>query len=495
MNPLFSFLKSGLATLPGKRVVALVFALGFSLTAIAQPVPTPTPVITSSKVPDDVAIPANFPGNPIAFFDDFSWRAFVALVWPGLQGQRGAPDPAQTVGGKGPRVFETYKALNEVFHNDGSAPAAWNDFDPATYNPCNAAMAWGDLTLGSISKFSDLGQAGFGNLTGPLIAQNTTYVRFLTAYNQVEFDQILGKSWYIRANLPQKPASITFDVGSVDVKSAWIDMTGVQHPDRYHTRTAAVMDPVYGTCSQKTVGLVGLHIVVKTPTRPQWIWSSFEQVDNVPPAQPGAPGPFGPGTFNFNDGKGGAMPASNPYALDRVLTAPTAAAFNVTRGKPIHQSTQSTNKAYQLALKGTVWQNYQLVTTQWPLKANSPTTPGTPQNTFPGTGATTAFANATLETFEQGSVFTSCMACHNSTMAPTDFLWSLNDHAFPANKETPNLMMNPAFRELRTIFEKEAQMQEKTEAPRLQQKKDSASIQPKKESVPREQKKDSPKDR
>ena len=28
--------------------------------------------------------------------------------------------------------------------------------------------------------------------------------------------------------------------------------------------------------------LVGLHIVYKTPSRPQWIWSTFRHVDNVP---------------------------------------------------------------------------------------------------------------------------------------------------------------------------------------------------------------------
>src|SRR5208283_5128035 len=36
-------------------------------------------------------------------------------------------------------------------------------------------------------------------------------------------------------------------------------------------------------CGKRDVALVGLHIVVKTQYRPQWIWSSFEHVDNVPP--------------------------------------------------------------------------------------------------------------------------------------------------------------------------------------------------------------------
>ena len=83
----------------------------------AQPSPSlPTPTINSPNIPADVANPPS-----ITTFDDYSWRAFLAMVWPVQQGQRGAPDATQTVDGPGPRVFETYKALWEVFHEDGSA--------------------------------------------------------------------------------------------------------------------------------------------------------------------------------------------------------------------------------------------------------------------------------------------------------------------------------------------------------------------------------------
>ena len=94
--------------------------------------------------------------------------------------------------------------------------------------------------------------------------------------------------------------------------------------------------------------------------------------------------------------------------------------------------------------------------TQWPTTANAPSLEGDPDNTFPGTGGdTTAFANTTLETFEQKSIFTGCMACHNATMQPTDFVWSLNDHAFPAMSSTPNLIMkSPSNRKLRDILMK-----------------------------------------
>jgi hypothetical protein len=431
-------------SLPATCLLVLFLLVLAGSPVLGQAVPTPTPVVNSSQIPPDVSIPPSFQGNPIAFFDDYSWRAFIALVWPALQGQRGTPDPNQGVGGKGPRLFETYKSLYEVFHNDGSAPVGWNDFDKPQYDPCGKAGAFNQLTLASFSKFSNLGQAGFGSLVGPIVAQGSTptYARYATFFNQVEVQQITDTKWYLRSNLP--PSGITFKNGSIDLKASWMDMTFAKHPERYYTRTATVMDPYTGQCKDLTVGLVGLHIVQKTPTRPQWIWSTFEQVDNVPPPQPGAPG-----TFGFNDGTGAAQPAPNPIPLNP-LPSPMPTPFNITRAFPIHSSTQATNKAYQAALKSQgsgVWQFYQLTMTQWPLQLNPPnpippTQNGLPANTFPGTDAATAFSNTTLETFDQKSVGTSCMACHNLTMTATDFLWSLKDHAFPP--KLPNLMMQDA---------------------------------------------------
>lgn len=390
---------------------------------------------------------AGFPGNqnPIQFFDDYSWRALIAVVWPAAAGQRGQPDKSKTVASAGPRVFETYKSGWEIFHNDGSSPSPWNVYDAARFNACNGAVSFGDVVLASFSKFSDLGQAGFGNLVGPLVAQNTTYVRYLTGFNEIEFSQILSRQLYLRSNIPSRPNSLTLPNGSLDVKSAWILMKTIPHPERYYTCTVLVLDPQTGNCSTTTAGLVGLHIVQKTPTRPQWIWSTFEQVDNVPPPVAG-----GPGKFNFNDGKGGAMPISNPYPIDP-LTLPTPAPFNVQRLTPIHPSTASTNTSYRNMLEGSVWQFYQLVMTQWPLVPSQPGTLGTPSNTFPGTNATSAFANVTMETFDQADIRKGCMACHNITRLPTDFVWTLNDHAFPAN--IPNfLIRDTAFRELQTLM-------------------------------------------
>lgn len=412
----------------------------------------PIPTITSPQVPDDVCIPQGFPDNPIQFFDDYSWRSFIALVWPASNGHRGQPDPSKAVGDAGPRVFETFKSGWEIFHNDGSAPAPWNNFDAPMFNACNAQIAFGDFVLASFSKFSELGEAGVGGLVGPLVAQNTTYVRYATGFNEIEFNQISNSNLYLRKNLPM---AAPFQNGALDVKSAWMLMKNVARPERYYTRTALVLDPETGKCSAMLVGLVGLHIVQKTDTRPQWIWTTFEQVDNVPPAEPGAPS-----EFNFNNGTSTPpMPSADPYVLDP-LPLPTPAPFNVMRlndTAPINTSTLNTNTAYRNLLKnqGSVWQHYQLVMTQWPLQPKQPSVPGTPDKTFPGFGDKSAFANVTMETFDQGSIKTGCMNCHNSTKAQTDFLWTLNDHAFPAN--VPNFIFgDPAFKELKDLLKSTA---------------------------------------
>jgi len=97
--------------------------------------------------------------------------------------------------------------------------------------------------------------------------------------------------------------------------------------------------------------------------------------------------------------------------------------------------------------------------TQWPKGIGSqpvpPSKSGVIVNTFPGAGANTAFANTTLETFEQGNPRTGCMACHDGARMQGDFVWSMLDHAFPPTGGTPDrLMLDPSFRALTDLLKK-----------------------------------------
>ena len=81
--------------------------------------------------------------NPINFFDAYSWQTFIALNWPAASGSRGVPDTAKNHCDRtAPRVWETWKSVEEAFVPGGIAPAAWNDpkrrsfaKTPANYRP------------------------------------------------------------------------------------------------------------------------------------------------------------------------------------------------------------------------------------------------------------------------------------------------------------------------------------------------------------------------
>jgi len=404
----------------------------------------PVHTISSPAMPADVCIPDGFIDVPVNYFDEFAWRSFLAMVWPAATGHRGVADASKPVGAPGPRVFETMKSLWEVFHEDGSAPVGdFQAYDNAAYNACGAKPQFGDVVLASFSGIDDIGQAGAGELTGPLVAQNGRYVRYQTLYNQAAFDFIVRNRYYLRSNLPKVPSPrpttpvMEFPVGSVIFKAAWLDMAGfpAEQVKRYYTRTATVRDPSTGACTRVTVGLVGLHIIQKTASRPQWIWSSYEQIDNVPPSR------FGERVrFTFHDGGNAPMPAENPLPVVPLTKLP-APPYNVERpfSAKVHPKTELTNYQYQELLKDTIWQYYGIVVTQWPRLEGNQALPvpaslnGDITNTFPGAGAFSAFANVSMETFDQGRPQLGCMSCHNQARMPADFIWSVLDHAYPAN--------------------------------------------------------------
>jgi len=85
------------------------------------------------------------------------------------------------------------------------------------------------------------------------------------------------------------------------------------------------------------------------------------------------------------------------------------------------------NRAFRAILNKTVWENYMLLTTQWPSDSASTTDPN-------GAPAPTYLANTTLETYSQGVIplaSSSCMACHGNATTrhqpatPSDFTFIL----------------------------------------------------------------------
>ena len=397
------------------------------------------PAASSSRgpIPPD-AFACNGPTPQIDAFANLMWQAFKMIVWPAevRRGRlrRGVADPRRSLADlRGPRVFETFKADWETFLPSASPPSEWTAYS-ATATACrnNPRIDPGDLVLADLAEFGNVQEQGGndqsgGSITNVLVGQNRKLVRYLVAFDQKEFDLILKKKLYDASHSSGAAAAPD---GTIIVKSAWLELEGlnVDH-GTFYRRRALVQDPETLKCREAVVGLVGLHIRYKTPTRPHWIWASFEHVRNVPPAGEGASRSQtqttnSPSAYIFNDGSGTPMPDRPPP--DTRLGSDTFSAhpapYNVQRLKPIAPELEDANRRWQASLAGTPWANYQLVLVEWPGLGSSSKISALEAKPEPPsfTNQHSNLVNTTMETFlqngagptSQGMRFT-CMGCHN----------------------------------------------------------------------------------
>lgn len=411
--------------------------------AAAQLVPEgsvpPRDALLDPAVPHDVTIPDGTPVNLAAFqhqFDVYSWQTFVALNWPALPD--GSPDNGRTIGqgGDAPAVWESYRETSQVFLADGSRPAPWGSPAPVPAACSGITAPAGTPVLDMAQKASPVVLDAMGQpfRTGPLVDQNGNYVRYAIHMNRDAFQYIVDNELYNQEGQAKYTQPVVFPIGDNDssavgavvIKSAWKVMTPTDRQGRYHARQVLVYTPpsteppIKESCALRTMGLVGFHVAHKTADSPQWIWTTFEHVDNL--AVPAGSG-LRP-TFYNPECTGCAVntPPTPPWDPNQKGT-PT----QVVRDIPIDGPTRALNAEWQARLKGvdaaSPWQYYELVSTQWPTNAaGSPT--GNPAPQF--------LANTTLETYVQGNVpnvSSSCIMCHNNATTtasrPSDFSYML----------------------------------------------------------------------
>jgi hypothetical protein len=432
------------------------------------PVPNPAiphvvPGQTGSRVPRD--------------FYEFSWQEFYALNWPAETPKRGVPDTSKTIGDLGvPRVWETWKTDYELFPPQPSTgvvtPTPWNSWDVA------APICKGEpglKVLPFVAKGESVIPGGVNQaMGGPLVDQHGQYVRYEARENQSEYDETVSKAWFLRKNLTAYPqpanlfhASTPDTYGPIELKGAWRIMTEQEKqakPPRYYMSEAQVVDPKTGKCSDKTVtvGLIGFHIAHKTDVFQAWVWSTFEQVDNVPVDDAPKPPPLG---YSLNDGEPtskqlkiwGFLPGNAYQPVEaHDLKSPPTTPVDTIRMTPIRGEIKTLNdQVHQVTgIKGTVWEYYELVETQWQLKFPVPikvSSDKTNEDLYAQLDAfpADAVANVTMETFFQGfynatkpdparnrigipSFGTSCLHCHYQA-AQFDFSWMLADQAWPSS--------------------------------------------------------------
>lgn len=385
--------------------------------------PTPAPIKTNFNVTQRSA-------------DIFSWQEFIALNWPALAGSRGEPDPNKKISDPGPRVWETWKEEYEVYRSNGGQPAPWNAPEQL---PGGCANGGAQKVFFRTQKIDDLvdstlqAAAATAALPPNLTDQKGRLVRYEIRLNKILFDYILKNQLY-DAHMQTVAPVVSFPDGGMLIKAAWREVTPAEEP-RFQTVTACVCDKlqngVLSNCKTKRMGLVGFHITQKTPSAQQWIWSTFEQVDNVYGDKPNGPYSFyNPNCKNCQ--KNRQTPAGTPTQLVRSIPIPSVDP-DCNQPEQAVDNIQKLNSEVQNALTNanSVLKNYELINTQWPL----PPTGIEPSTKF--SVLLPALGNTTMESFVQPT--STCMGCHSTarTVNPNKFISS--DFSFTLNNAQPVL--------------------------------------------------------
>lgn len=400
---------------------------------ITPPTTAITPALLTSGLPCAATIVAPFTLDGIQHgFDYYSWLTFLSLNAPG-GGKPIGQGPGK--GGDGPAEWEGWKEIFEIMLPDGQTPNAW-DHPRVVPAACKGLSDNPNIKVARmVGKTPDvLNEVVQPFDTGPLIDQNGRYARYEILVNKPMFEYILQNNLYSKKGQAAFTSTVQFPegnvssgttgtVGAIMVKAAWKVIGQGDDPTAFHTADALVYTPpsaepkIAESCHKGTLGLVGLHVGHKTKSDPQWIWSTYEHVKNVP-TQDDVNAKRLQASYNFYKTGCSAqacpvnVPPPRPWNPN-VEPFANGFASQVTRVIPITDEVNKLNAGFGSLLKGTVWQNYMLVSTQWPTDATSKTDPtGAPAPTF--------LANTTMETYIQGRVpqaSSNCIACHNNAAA------------------------------------------------------------------------------
>jgi hypothetical protein len=418
------------------------------------------------------AIPNDVQRLDQATFNCFAWQEFIGLNWPAVAARRGIPAPNAGPADFGnpnatvPTVWETYKNDTEVFLDRGVKPKGWDHPPPPSRCAAPARGAWqlwaksGIHTLSALSAFGDFILDSTSLQGGPWLADQAGHlIYYETKINKDEFDSIVANGFY-NADVQNETAATGVNptggqhqvklpagcnagscpdgsarTGAIEIKAAWRKLTDDPlQKSRYLTTRAVLVDQA-GACSQATMGLVGLHIIHKTVSQPQFIWATFEHVDNVPPSPsptfnnpncrceaivPAACGKF-PTTFqNCVSGqtRGETCSANVPPPSETCPAYP----IQVRRERAISDLVVATNTAAKAMLTAsnskTVFRYYQLIDVLWsewpqddyrnPRGQHGPIVPLSMSGATPDPSMLPV-ANTTMETYVQEIT---CLTCH-----------------------------------------------------------------------------------
>lgn len=390
------------------------------------------PPTLSTNVPKDIALTRQADANC------FAWQEFIGLNWEASKTECGQPDtsiPPSQFGNPGSlnaTVWETYKESDQVFLAGGKDPGPWNGKAAPKVKMLGGAHPF------SPEPFLDLSSIGQASQGSPwLTAQNKNLTLYERAMNEDEYNYIRAGKLYNAAVQPgyaEKPGINLPDgtgpgqtLGSIEIKAAWLELPNKADWPRFKTSLAVVTYPGQKP-KQVVVGLTGLHIIHKTALGQQFIWATFEHVQNAPSAEEVAAKKFKPPYTYFNPDcnpatdyykcvananpsqvNGGKNPYNAPIQVVRTTAIPARPNDDVAG---LNEYVWSQVIAPQNAKS--VFLNYELVNTLWS-NQNTPVQPGA---RVPLVAAQLSpsivqepVANTTMETYVQNLT---CLSCHAS---------------------------------------------------------------------------------
>ena len=311
------------------------------------------------EFPDDVATALRDP-------DLFAWQVFIAANWPADLIVRAA-NPTLPLGSEGPSVWESWVVQEDVYLDDGSEPPAWDEQAADEVRRLNSGIPLQQQLIRDARPLPP-GSSGHQHEEVRMNQAAFDYIRDNELYN------VEGQQAYFYAS-----REVDFPVAAIEVKGIWRSITEEDKP-RYKW---AVFTDSEG--KEYLYGLTAMHMSSKV--LPNWLWATFEHVDN----------PYRRGPHD----EGWLIPSSDslacPSAPHDCNLAPAG-----------------------LGLEGTVFENYRLR--------------GTQIDYTDAYGVPVLLANSELETGFQRTA--SCMTCHGrasigpdvNEAAEFEFGSGLSDH-------------------------------------------------------------------
>lgn len=205
-----------------------------------------TPEVKTISLADQAASCAEPSENPMTAPNVFSWQLFISINACGSQPQ-----------------WTGWKSVEQVYLPNGAAPKPWGDPPPPDVRPLqNAPEISGHCARSADGK--------------PLL--------YDVLMNEPTFEYIVDRQFYSRAGQinffnDQNAPIVEFPWDALEIKTVWL-ILDPKSPSvsRYYTINASFVDDK-GVVQNVLVGLAGMHISSKAI--PNWVWATFEQIDNA----------------------------------------------------------------------------------------------------------------------------------------------------------------------------------------------------------------------